>query len=154
MAADGAFSIELEPDQPGRDEGWGRITLGDFVERFQVPLHYWTRADYEAQWRDAVRHTVNGERRTALIAAMGDPNEVNFIVWWPMYRDGETVFVQNHLLFLRDAGYDVAYIDSEFDVSHPYVHVRERQVESDEGPISEWVVAVSDLRRWLGASTP
>ena len=60
-----------------------------------------------------------------------------------MYRNGETVFVQNHLLFLRDPGYDVEYIDSEFDVSHPYVHVRERQVESDEGPISEWVVVVS-----------
>jgi hypothetical protein len=31
---------------------------------------------------------------------MRDPSVANFIVWWPMYRVDETVFIQNQLLFL------------------------------------------------------
>ena len=141
VADGGYFSIDTEDDPIG-PETWGRISLGDFAERFEVPLSYWTGADYENHWREAVGRIVDGFSRSALITAIADPTKVSFFVWWPMYLVGDTVHVQNHLLFLADLG-------MEFDLSNPYRHVRDRQVGSEEGPISEWAVPVSSLRDWL-----
>ena len=40
--------------------------------------------------------------RSALITSVGEPGTANFVFWWPLYADGETVRVQHHVLFLSE----------------------------------------------------
>ena len=48
------FHIEFIDDEPELQEDgwlglWGRITLGEYEERFLAPVGYWSRADYVAR---------------------------------------------------------------------------------------------------------
>ena len=82
----------------------GAILLGSIEERFLVPLSYWQPIDYEKHWRDALQRILAGEKTSCLITSMYDPSLANFIVWWPMYRVGELIFVQNQILSLFNLG--------------------------------------------------
>lgn len=68
---------------------------------------------------------------------MYDPLLANFITWWPLYRVGDTVFVQNHLLFVNT-------LNMPFNVDALQDFVRPRRTINEEGAvISEWPVALS-----------
>jgi hypothetical protein len=85
--------------------------------------------------------------RTISITSITEPAHANFITWWPVYRIGPTVFIQNHLLFLEQ-------LPTNFDVSDPYVHVPERHQFSEEGEcVSEWEIPALALERFLESSS-
>ncbi len=108
-----------------------------------MPIAYWSPDDYQRQWREGVRRILAGEPRSGLITSLYDPATARFIEWWPLFRDGDVVFVQNHLLFLDK-------LHGPFDPNDPYRHVRERRIVNDEGVrISEWRTTVEALRRFL-----
>ena len=149
-----AFSIQFLTEtedsahkiRPEEDEKAGRITLGDFRERFIASLIYWSTADYERQWREAVQRIVDGCEKSALITNMYDPAAAKFIVWWPMWRKGELVHVHNALLFMEQ-------LDEPFRADDPYRHVGEHGPISDDGEaISDWVVTLDALARFLASS--
>lgn len=147
------FSIQFPPDATEEtDENQrfmaGRKTLGDFREEFLAHLDYWTPKQYEAQWRDAVLGIVSGKSVDALITDMHDLRTAHHLVSWPMYREGDRVFVQNRLLFLNDLGRPQQLEDL-------IPRIGNRRTINDEGAqISEWDVGVSDLLAFLWQSHP
>lgn len=134
-----AFSIELL-DEPDIESGrLGLITIGSYLERFVAPIAYWDVIHYRRHWRQATTRIVQGSLTSALITSMYDPAVANFIYWWPMYRLGDTVHFQNHILFLNE-------LQTPFDPNDPFRFVPERLViNSDSEKISEWSTSIEDL---------
>ncbi|MBV9025015.1 MAG: hypothetical protein JO362_14775 [Streptomycetaceae bacterium] len=121
----------------------GEITLGEDWERFHAPIDYWSTRDYEQSWRIALNRLVDGEEVSCLITSMFEAKYSNFLTIWPLYRIGNQVHVQNELLFPED-------LDKPFNASEPWLSVGPRETVSDDGrPISEWVVSLDEVRRFL-----
>jgi len=105
------FAIELRsvPEAAegngGPAEAPGTIVIGDFAEAFRAPLGFWGTSEYRRSWRRAFEVLDAGTRSVScLMTAMTDPRISNFVVCWPMYRDGEDVYIQNAIIFLDEAG--------------------------------------------------
>ena len=115
-------------------------------EWFISPLHLWSVQDYEKHWREALEQMVRGQDRSALIVSLGSLMPDDYVNWWPMWRFGKTIKLQEHLLFLSE-------LSQPFDHTNPYVHVREYDNEADEDGrrASEWEVSVSDMAAFLEA---
>lgn len=74
---------------------WGRITIGDFTERFIIPFNYWSRQDYKDQWHQAVMYFKN-HSRTCFVQEIEDSARCPWVVLWILYKKGSFVYIQNH----------------------------------------------------------
>ena len=139
-----SFSIKFIRDsitdlEPGEKAKYGRITLGAFRERVFISLDYWTVTDYRRHWHQAVKRIVKGSKFSCLITSMDDPTTAKYITWRPMYRVRDTIYVQDHMLFLDS-------LPIPFDVENPFKSVPPRKTVNEEGEqISEWSVPLSDV---------
>jgi hypothetical protein len=121
----------------------GKITIGDFEETFESSLNFWSKDKYEAQWHDAIIRITEGEDMSCLITSMYDPLLANFLTWWPLYREGRKIIVQNHLFFLEEA-------KGHFDPENPYAYVKKYEAINEDGEkISQWVTSIDEIREFL-----
>ncbi|WP_254715005.1 hypothetical protein [Actinomadura sp. NAK00032] len=73
---------------------------------------------------------------------MTDPAVSNFISCWPMYRDGDAIYVQNSLIILGE-------LNEPFDPQEPWRYVEpHREVDEDGNRISEWVTSAAEVRQF------
>ena len=67
------FKFEVISKKPEMVEGvmsyWGQITVGDFSEKFVIPLDSWTLDEYLQQWREGLEHLKNHNISCLVIAA-------------------------------------------------------------------------------------
>lgn len=64
--------------------------------------------------------------------------------WWPMWREGDTVFFHEQLLLERPAGWQW---------SNPRAHVHARERRSEDGDLlSEWTLPVDVVAAFLRCS--
>lgn len=123
--------------------GRGEIVVNGLREEFESSLEYWTAKQYEAQWWEALRGITSSESMTALISSITDPRTANFFCWWPLYKEGESVFVQNQVLMLDEVRERFS-LDRIID----FVPVRET-ADEDGNPISEWQTSVEEISAFL-----
>ena len=146
------FSIRFfdEPnfvEESAAPSAHGLITIGNFKEGFYSSLLHWSRAQYEDQWSNAVRDLLNGSVRSALITNFLRPDAASNLEWWPMFREGEIVYLQNHLLFFDQ-------LESPFSPASPVASLRDRETLNENGyPISEWSIPVNHLTQFLESLT-
>jgi hypothetical protein len=139
-----SFSIRFLDEDPYIEEGMapaarGLLSIGNWKEEFYSSLFLWNRADYEIQWRNAIDDILNGGHKSALITEYLTPQVSSHLVWWPMYRQGETVFLQNHLLFFD-------HLHQPFSPASPYASLMDRKTVGEAGEsISEWNFGLADL---------
>lgn len=126
-------------------EASGRIVVGEFTETFRVPLGFWNESDYRHSWRQAFEVIKANPRSTScLMTSMTDPENSNFLVCWPMYREGENVYIQNAIIFLDE-------IVEAFDPAVPWGSVGPRHgIDEDGNKISEWITSMDSLREFFG----
>lgn len=138
------FSIALTDIR--RPAGRGEIRLGDFREEFEVVFEYWSPEDYERQWFEALNILLEEGKPSALITSLTDPDNANFLFWWPAYYEGDHIVFQNSVLLLDE-------LASPFVLSRyaEFVPPRERMTEDGE-PISEWKIPIEDIREFLARS--
>jgi hypothetical protein len=144
------FAIELQSQrEPGEGDGGsaeasGRIVIGDFTETFKIPLGFWDESDYHRSWRQAFQVLNANPRSTScLMTSMTDPNNSNFLVCWPMYREDEDVYIQNAIIFLDE-------IEGAFDPAAPWDYVGPRHgIDEDGNKISEWITSMDSLREFF-----
>jgi contact-dependent growth inhibition (CDI) system CdiI-like immunity protein len=132
-------------EEPSSDPAlaYGRIRIGDFHERFEMDLSFWSRPDYERHWLRGVGRLLAGGDVSCLVSAMRDPETAEFIIWWPLYRLGDEVKVQNQILFMTD-------LPETLDPEDPFRHVLPRTTSSTEGtPVSEWTTTMEALRQFM-----
>jgi hypothetical protein len=121
-------------------EGCGEIVLDDFIERFESPFNFWKAADYERQWVEGVTRILQGELTSVLVTLMVQPEIANFIMWWPMYRDGNMVVFHNHLLMMKR-------LKQPFEITNLYSFIPHRFDSVDEEYIiSEWTIEIDKLK--------
>ena len=145
------FAIELQSPQEAEEGNGdsattsGRIVIGDFTETFRIPLGFWDESDYRRSWRRAFEVlTANPHTTSCLMTSMTDPGNSNFLTCWPMYREGEDVYIQNALIFLDE-------IEENFDPAAPWDSVRPREaIDEDGNKISEWITSMGSLREFFG----
>ena len=122
------FKIELLGEEEALDDGmrFGRITIGDFTERFgcyPITDHI---EDLPRLWQEALQSLVDGEEAVAL---QHDPRMA-----WIVYRDDDQCYVQQMLLLRANQG------------------IPERETETEDGdPISEWSVDLSDIEDFVAS---
>jgi hypothetical protein len=137
------FEIKLLPDTiNSEDELFGEITIGDYQEKFASSLKLWSVDEYRRQWRSALKEIIEGvgKSQSALITLAGDVQSNISITCWPLYRDGDVVYVQNRFLFADD-------LPRSFKVEDIRDYIGERTKYSDEGDqISEWKVPLGDIQ--------
>ncbi len=143
-----AFSIRFLPEscqeiEHDSMETAGEIVLGEFRESFVASLSFWTKAQYEVHWREALNRIVKDVSPSCLITTMYDPAVANFIFWWPMYRQGHDIIVHNQMLLLME-------IEERFDPNNPYSSIPEYYSVSEDGEkISEWRISIGDISAFL-----
>jgi hypothetical protein len=95
------ISIEITSKRPKKIHSvlayTGRITIGNYSESIYVPLDLWSKEDYEQQWREGLER-LRTHDTSCLIATIHDPKIRPYIDWWVLYRVGNTVYIQNHML--------------------------------------------------------
>lgn len=138
------FDIRFVNERSAAEEqsAYGEIRIGAFRESFRSDLSFWTRADYEGQWRRAAQQ-LSSLAKAALITSMGDPASAVFLRWWAMYRSGDVVFFQDQLVFFRELG-------RPFDPLKTGPLVRERRTIAEGTAISEWTVGVASVLSFIG----
>lgn len=136
---------EIVPESEGKAV-YGKIHINDYVESFVASLAEWSMADYERQWHLGCERIVAGEEKSALIVSCVSPPVSEYLVWWPLYRDGEIVHVRNELMFYGQT-------KSPFSLQDPWRAIRDRKMTTDEGlEISEWDTNVASIREFLDES--
>lgn len=140
------FSIGVIDESPSGSEmpysqTVGRVQVGSFTETFLMDLSFWTVDEYRQSWREALNELESTDKATScLVSSITDPVTSSFISCWPLYRDGELVYVQNSIIFLDE-------LDEPFDPQQPWRHVEpHHSVDEDGNPISEWVTRMSQVR--------
>lgn len=124
----------------GNTSGRGEIILDRFVERFKSPFDFWMAADYERQCVEGVTRILQGKLKSVLVTSMVKPEIANFIMWWPMYRDGNHVIVRNHLLMMQR-------LSQPFTIANLYSFVPDRpESVDDEYEVSEWTIELDNLK--------
>lgn len=136
------FSILINDGGPL--ETGGRIQIGSTLdEAFLANLEYWTPQQYRLHWQRELGTLVAGGAGTALISSMPVPSTGNFVFWWPIYRVANSVFVQNHVLFLEE-------LDGSFEPNSLAKFVPNRRTMSEDGePISEWCLDIGSIEEFL-----
>jgi hypothetical protein len=125
------------------DESVGQIILGDFQERFRSLITFWKPQDYVRHWQAALRRITTTEDRSCLITSVAAPGDADYLMWWPMYRVGRVVYVQNAVLIFES-------LAEPLNLADPFASIPERSVVTEDGdPVSEWSVPVSSVQDFL-----
>ena len=133
---------EVVPESDG-DAVYGKIQIEDYKETFVASLVGWSRGHYEHHWREACQRLIRDGRESALISSYEQPSWSEFLVWWPLYPDGDVVYVRNELLIY-------AQQREPFSIEVPWRSIRRRAIVNDEGlKISEWDTSARSIREFL-----
>jgi hypothetical protein len=90
--------------------------------------------------------SANPHSASCLMASMTDPSNSNFLVCWPMYREGDDVYIQHAIIILDE-------IEGKFEHAAPWDILSPRsRVDEDGNKISEWVTSMSSLRKFFWMS--
>jgi CdiI N-terminal domain len=124
----------------------GLLTMGNSKERFCSSLYHWSKRDYESQWRNAINVLLNESFKAALIVEYTGTDASSHLEWWPMYKVGDTVYLQNQLLFYNQ-------LPEPFSLQRPFIYLRNRETTDQAGlPISEWLVRLSEVERFAASA--
>ncbi len=111
--------------------GEGEIQIDEFVETFESDHSFWSRQDYEGQWKSASERVDQG-LPSIFFTSITEPEMSNFFRTWVCYPIGDELVFHDQILFLDNLVIPFN-IDDPHQSIEPYVSV------TDEGePISEW----------------
>ncbi|WP_432053548.1 hypothetical protein [Streptomyces sp. bgisy022] len=108
-----------------------------------MDLSFWTVADYSRSWERVLRELEASDNSTSCpISSITDPETANFIFCRPIYREGDSVHVQNSIIFLGG-------LEEEFNPQEPWRYVEARSLVDEDGTqIPEWSTTISEVRRF------
>ncbi len=138
------FTSAAQTDEEGWHHALGGLELGTESDGFSASLHVWTMSDYEAQWREGIARLAAGAVSSALVTSYAGPGDTIHSIR-PMWRLGNVVYFQEHLVMDRDIG--PPNVAGQF-----YAGVGERASHTDHGaPVSEWAVPFAEVLSFLAA---
>lgn len=112
----------------------GLLEFPGLSERFSSSMSFWTKNQYEEQWKSAILRLRNGHPVTCLVTSVEDPRNANFFRTWVLYRISDSdVAAQERILFSEQ-------LPGRFDPSRAwdFAGVR-RDIDEDGNRVSEWI---------------
>lgn len=111
---------------------------GETKETIFCPIDTWSIEDYKRQWKEALLRLKYHDKSCLIVAYTASDNNPG-MEWWPMYRVGDTIYIQNQLVWAEE--YKNIIGDKPFTTDTCYDFVRERRTVNYEGtPLAEWSV--------------
>ena len=112
-----------------------------FWETAMTALDYWTVGDYERQWREGLER-IKTHATSCLVASVQDPKLAPLINWWPLYKEGNEVFIYNELIV--GESYERRIGQGHFTPKTCYDFIQPRVLpeddEEDGYEVSVWVI--------------
>jgi hypothetical protein len=132
-------AVPKEQLLPGDEGLLVEITIGDFVEDTEVLTGFWSKSDYVNQWIEALDRIIYGEDDTksalaTVVLNPDDPKHGYVIHWWPMYKQGNAVYIQE-----ESVPFDKREAPIDLNDIYAYVGGREKGV-------SEWTTSIDELK--------
>lgn len=122
---------------------FGFITINDFYERFFSPIDFWDRDKYLENWYKELNKLINGFSCAKLITKIYNPDYMNFLQAWILYKVDNTVFIQEQFFLVEE-------LPKPFSLENFYLKELERETKSEDGEeISEWKIDISDIKLFL-----
>jgi len=114
------------------------IVIDDFREKLEPITDDWSIEDYEKQWLDAVSAiSAQDHSKSALITSFLEHPKTDWgAEIWPMYRDGNVVYIQMQYMQRR-------ILPNPITKESIY-----KALEGRSKNVSEWRVELSDLQKW------
>lgn len=126
---------------------YGRITIDDFTERVALNNNSWGIEDYKRQWREGIERLKTHDT-SCLVTTASDMFRRPSMWIWAMYKENDTVYIQNHILNDRTlAGLDNPVVPQVLTAENYYDFILPRFDEDDsdeKGPL-EWSVPLEDV---------
>ena len=145
------FNISIDESQKtvilnGEKCLYGIIQIGDFLEKFNVPVELWNVSDYKRQWREGLERLLNGALSTCVVTGMRDPFRGIFINTWSIYSIRKKVIIQNQILLCKQ-------IKKRFTGNNFYDFIEPYENQTEDGaPISEWGISMSAVKHYYEKS--
>lgn len=125
----------------------GEIQIGDDLqETFEMPLKYWSKQDYERQWKEGIER-LKQQNQSCLIVELELTKTAPRAHTWVLYKDGDMVHIQNIILFgtrfinmLKKEPYTL-------DTCYNFIDPRETVVDNGM-KVSEWDIPLKDVLRY------
>jgi len=118
-------------DESGAPYALGELRVGNSSAHFLIDLTLYSIADYERQWRCALRHLMHGGRSTGLLTAYRGREGTSHKLW-ALWRDDESVHVQEQSVVPSD-------LEAPFDPAVTHLHVGNRIPATENAlPMREW----------------
>jgi hypothetical protein len=142
------FSINIVETRPQKTSHIlsykGLLTIGDFQEYFYMPIDSWPLQQYKIQWKEGIQR-LKTENSSCLITSIYKLKTRPAIEWWPLYKEGEIVYIQNHHFggkIMEERGVGLP----PFNQDTCYLYVPPRETLSDDGTkVSEWSVPLKSM---------
>ncbi len=139
------ISFANEPNSyTDKDSTWaiGQIVAGELDEEFHADLGQWDKQEYESQWLHSLEAFLEGDQKAVLFTNCVNQKGRVDLEWWALYRDGDTVHVQNHLPFRR--------FDRPFSVANASNFLQDRTTVTEDGDrISEWDIPLTAIELFV-----
>lgn len=117
----------------------GQITIGDFQERFDIAIKWWSITDYESQWHAGLERLKDNDY-SCLVAEVYDPNKNPTINWWLIYKTNNMLHIRNELLF-GDRYRDAVGVQN-FTPENCYDFIGPKGPQFSDGrELSEWIIS-------------
>ena len=146
------FKIEVISKRAEKIDGlvsyWGRITIGNFSERFVLSVDSWSLNDYKQQWADGLE-LIKSNYVSCLVVLAQNLRTNPLIEMWTLYKERKTVFIQNQLFnreIIRELNLSVDLSNFDTKMAYQLVAATPRETLTEEGEkISEWNVDISEI---------
>lgn len=121
---------------------WGEIQINDFKETFIMSVEDWSINDYQSQWKDGLKK-IEKDAASCLVTTVQNINTYPLVNLWALYRENDTIFIRNNLLFGKKFNKKVTA--KPFTIINCYDYIPPKAITSEDGSkISEWVVKLID----------
>jgi len=147
------FSIQIISKKPKKIWGLlsyeGQIIIGDFQEKFVMPLNSWNIEQYKQQWQEGIKR-IKTKPVSCLVATVQNLYTHPLIEMWILYKENNTIYFQNNLLnnsiIAEDPalkGLDLANFTPE--TCYQYIDYHRKTHTEDGTKISEWSLPVENI---------
>jgi hypothetical protein len=148
------FKLQIISKKPEKIYGlssyWGKITIGDFNERFILPISNWNLEQYKQQWKDGFERLKTYDT-TCFVTSVQNLDLYPSIEMWTVYKNKNKFFFHQQLLIDETAGNSPIPLKL-FNLQTCYQFISPRitnknheAVNEEDEKISEWSIPAKDF---------
>ena len=132
-------------DTDSLSRGKCELIIDDHKELFPLVTTLWARKAYELQWKEALLALLAGHVDSCvLITDIQPPQDSSGITYWAMYKEGQNVYLQEHISRDRTA----FFIGSASAVA-PHIPSRIQGTSEEQSQVSEWSISIEAVRQFV-----